>query len=287
MPAAGSLDGPAVSATSSVLAEPAPIRIALITLALAFLGLVLVAPILTIVVEALRDGVGAWWSAVFDPETVSAIKLTALTAAICLPLNILFGLAAAWSLGRYDVRGKSVLLTLIDLPLAVSPVISGMIFVLLFGSQGIFGRWLAARGLAVIFGKPGIVLATAFVTFSYVARELTSLVQEQGMAEELAAMVLGASSWQVFFRVSLPKMRWALLHGALLANARAIGEFGAVSVVSGHIRGLTTTAPLQIEILYNEYRFSAAFAVATVLILIAILTLVAKKWVEARLDARR
>jgi sulfate transport system permease protein len=234
----------------------------------------------TVVVEALRDGLALWWEALVDEDALAAVRLTVLVAAIAVPLNAIFGLAAAWSITRFRYRGKNVLVSLIDLPFGVSPVISGMVTVLLFGAHGWFGPWLADHGVKVVFAVPGIALATVFVTFPFVARELIPFMETQGVEEEEAALVLGASGWQIFTRVTLPNVKWSLLYGVILCNARAMGEFGAVSVVSGHIRGLTNTVPLHVEILYNEYRFRAAFAVASLLFLLALVTLVAKKTLE-------
>jgi sulfate transport system permease protein len=255
----------------------------LLTLAaLAFLLLFLVMPLLAVFVEALRRGVGAYLEAMIEPDALSAIKLTLLTAAIAVPLNLVFGVAASWAITKFDFRGKTLLLTLIDLPFSVSPVISGMIYVLLFGLHGWFGPWLKAHDIQIIFALPGIIIATIFVTFPFVARELIPLMQEQGTENEEAALVLGASGWQTFWRVTLPNIRWGLLYGVLLCNARAMGEFGAVSVVSGHIRGETNTMPLHVEILYSEYDFVAAFAVASLLALLALVTLAAKTALEWR-----
>ncbi|HEX4413837.1 MAG TPA: sulfate ABC transporter permease subunit CysW [Lacipirellulaceae bacterium] len=254
----------------------------LIGTSLLFLTLVLFVPLAAIFAEALRKGVGVFLASFTNHAALSAIWLTALTAAICVPLNVIFGLAAAWAITKFQFRGKSVLITLIDLPFAISPVISGLVFVLLFGMQGLLGPWLRTHDLQVIFAVPGIVLTTLFVTFPFVARELIPLMQEQGADEELAAVSLGASGWQTFWRVTLPNVKWALLYGVILCNARAMGEFGAVSVVSGHIRGKTNTLPLHVEILYNEYNFAAAFAVASLLALLALLTLAAKTAVEWR-----
>ncbi|WP_018131464.1 sulfate ABC transporter permease subunit CysW [Effusibacillus pohliae] len=252
----------------------------LIAIVLAFLGLFLVVPLVSIFAEAMKRGADAYFAAITQPEALAAIRLTLLTAAITVPLNLLFGIAAAWLIAKFDFVGKNVLLALIDLPFAVSPVISGMIFVLLFGGQGLFGPWLAAHGIRIVFAVPGIVLATLFVTFPFVARELIPIMQAQGKDEEEAALSLGANGWKTFFRVTLPNVKWGLLYGVILCNARAMGEFGAVSVVSGHIRGLTNTLPLHIEILYNEYKFTAAFAAASLLTLLALLTLVAQSVVE-------
>jgi sulfate transport system permease protein len=254
---------------------------------LAFLGLFLVVPLAAVFAEALRKGLGAYVESFRDPAALSAIRLTLLAAAIAVPVNVVFGLAASWAIAKFEFAGKSVLTTLIDLPFAVSPVISGLVFVLLFGMQGWFGPWLAEHNLQVIFAVPGIVLATMFVTFPFVARELIPLMQEQGADEEEAALVLGANGWQTFWRVTLPNVRWALLYGVILANARAMGEFGAVSVVSGHIRGKTNTLPLHVEILYNEYNFVAAFATASLLALLAVVTLAAKTAVEWKALAGR
>jgi sulfate transport system permease protein len=232
-------------------------------------------------VEALRDGVGTYLAAVVEPDALAAIRLTLTVAVIAVPLNMVFGLAAAWAIAKFEFRGKSLLITLIDLPFSVSPVISGLVYVLLFGAQGWFGPWLKANGVEVIFAVPGIVLATVFITFPFVARELIPLMTEQGTEDEEAALSLGASGWQTFWRVTLPNVKWGLLYGVLLCNARAMGEFGAVSVVSGHIRGETDTMPLHVEILYNEYSYVGAFAVAGLLCLLAVLTLVLKSALEA------
>ncbi|MGH7806099.1 MAG: sulfate ABC transporter permease subunit CysW [Candidatus Binatia bacterium] len=263
-------------------AEAPWVRVTLVATSLAFLGLFLVVPLAAVFVEALRKGVAAYFASFTDSAALSAIRLTLLTAAIAVPANLVFGLAAAWSIAKFDFRGKSLLVTLIDLPFAVSPVVSGLVYVLLFGMQGWFGGWLKAHDIQIIFAVPGIVLATIFVTFPFVARELIPTMQEQGTEAEQAALSLGASGWQTFFRVTLPNVKWALLYGVILCNARAMGEFGAVSVVSGHIRGRTNTMPLHVEILYNEYEFVAAFAVASLLALLALLTLVAKSIVEWR-----
>ncbi len=265
--------------------EPLAVRLLLIATALAFLGLFLVMPLVVVFQQALEKGLAAYLAAIREPDALSALRLTLLTAAIAVPANLLFGLAASWAIARFDFPGRSFLLTLIDLPFAISPVISGVVFILLFGRQGWFGPWLSAHDLKVVFAVPGIVLATLFVTFPFVARELIPVMQAQGRDEEEAAVVLGASGWQVFWRVTLPNVKWGLLYGVILCNARAMGEFGAVSVVSGHIRGLTNTLPLHVEILYNEYQFQAAFAVASLLALLAIVTLVAKSVVEWRESA--
>jgi sulfate transport system permease protein len=260
--------------------EPAAVRWALIATALLFVGLLLFVPLAAVFTEALRKGLSAYVSALTEPDALSAIRLTLLTAGIAVPLNLLFGLAAAWAIAKFEFTGKQLLITLIDLPFAVSPVISGLIYVLLFGLQGWLGPWLAAHDIKLLFAVPGLVLATIFVTVPFVARELIPLMQEQGTEEEEAAMVLGASGFQIFRHVTLPNIKWGLLYGVILCNARAMGEFGAVSVVSGHIRGLTNTLPLHVEILYNEYDFAAAFAVASLLALLALLTLVLKSVVE-------
>jgi sulfate transport system permease protein len=258
------------------------VRWTLIGLSLTFLTLVLFVPLVAIFAEAFRKGVAVYFASFTDKNALSAMWLTLFVAAICVPLNLVFGLAAAWAIAKFDFRGKSVLITLIDLPFAVSPVISGLVFVLLFGMQGLLGPWLASHNIQIIFAVPGIVLATLFVTFPFVAREIIPLMQEQGKDEELAAVSLGANGFQAFWRVTLPNVKWALLYGVILCNARAMGEFGAVSVVSGRIRGQTNTLPLHVEILYNEYNFAAAFAVASLLALLALATLAAKSIVEWR-----
>jgi sulfate transport system permease protein len=260
--------------------DPAWMRWTLTTVALLFVACFLVLPLITVFGEALRHGVRAYFAAISEPDARSAIRLTLLAAGISVPANVVFGLAAAWAITKFTFTGKSILITLIDLPFAVSPVISGLIYVLVFGLHGWFGPWLDAHNLKVIFAVPGIVLATTFITFPFVARELIPLMQAQGADEEYAAITLGANAWQTFWRVTLPNIRWGLLYGVILCNARAMGEFGAVSVVSGHIRGETNTLPLHVEILYNEYNFVAAFAVASLLALLAILTLVLKAFVE-------
>jgi sulfate transport system permease protein len=262
--------------------EPPAVRWAITALALGYLGLVLILPLGTVLGMALQKGFGAYWAAVKDPNTLAAIRLTLFTAFCVVPLNMLFGIAAAWAVTKFEFRGKQVLVSLIDLPLSVSPVIAGLIFVLLFGAQGLLGPWLADHGVRVIFAVPGIVLATLFVTFPFVARELIPLMQAQSSEEEQAALTLGASGWQTFRRVTLPNIKWGLLYGVILCNARAMGEFGAVSVVSGHIRGLTNTVPLHVEILYNDYQFVGAFAVASLLTLLAVVTLVLKSILEWR-----
>jgi sulfate transport system permease protein len=257
-------------------------RMLVLAVSFAFLGLLLVAPLGAVLAQAFAKGFGAWFASLADPDTVASIELTLLTAAIVVPVNTLFGIAAAWAIARFEFRGKSLLVTLIDLPLAISPVIAGLVLVFVFGAQGWFGGWLIDRGVQVIFAVTGIVLTTIFISFPYVARELIPLMQQQGSEEEVAALSLGARPWTTFLRITLPKIRWGLLYGVILCNARVMGEFGAVSVVSGHIRGVTNTMPLQVEILYNEYDFVAAFAVASLLALLAILTLVAKTLVEWR-----
>lgn len=262
------------------LTEPAFVRWALIFIALAFVALFLVVPLAVVFAEAFKKGWTAYVAAILEPMSIAAIKLTLLTAAVAVPLNLIFGVAAAWVVTKFSFRGKNLLITLIDLPFSVSPVISGMIFVLLFGAQGIFGEWLDAHDLQIIFAVPGIVLASVFVTFPFIARELIPVMQNQGTDNEQAALVLGANGWQTFFCVTLPNIKWGLVYGLILCNARAMGEFGAVSVVSGHIRGLTNTIPLHVEILYNEYHMQEAFAVASLLTFLAILTLVAKSFVE-------
>jgi len=266
----------------SVRDEPFVVRWLLMGVALAFLALFLFVPLAAVFTEALKKGWQVYLSAIVDPDALSAIKLTLLAAVIAVPLNTVFGVAAAWAIAKFEFRGKNLLTTLIDLPFSVSPVIAGLIYVLLFGLQGWFGPWLREHDLQIIFAVPGILLATVFVTVPFVARELIPLMQAQGKEEEEAAVVLGSSGWQMFRRVTLPNIKWALLYGALLCGARALGEFGAVSVVSGHIRGETNTLPLHIEILYNEYQFAAAFAVASLLALLALVTLAAKSFVESR-----
>jgi sulfate transport system permease protein len=255
----------------------------LIALTVVLLAVSLFMPLVVVFIEGFRQGVGVFLDTFNDPDALAAIRLTLLVAAIAVPFNAVFGLAASWAITKFAFRGKSLLLTLLDLPFSVSPVISGLIYVLLFGAHGWFGSWLKAQGIEIIFAVPGIVLATIFVTFPFVARELIPLMQSQGTKDEEAALTLGASGWYTFLKVTLPNIRWALLYGVLLCNARAMGEFGAVSVVSGHIRGLTNTMPLHIEILYNEYNFAAAFAVATLLAGLALVTLTLKALLERRL----
>jgi len=262
--------------------EAPAIRLALTLVAVGFVALFLLTPLVAVFTEALRNGVGSFIEAVTEKDAQAAIWLTLTVAAIAVPLNTIFGLAAAWSIAKFEFRGKSLLITLIDLPFSVSPVISGLVYVLLFGAQGYLGPWLDAMGIKVIFTVTGLVLATVFVTFPFVARELIPLMQAQGAEEEEAAVALGASGWQTLWRVTLPNVKWGLVYGVILCNARAMGEFGAVSVVSGHIRGMTNTMPLHVEILYNEYNFAAAFAVASILALLALVTLAAKSLVEWR-----
>ena len=258
------------------------VRYVLIGVAVVFLVVFLFLPLASVIVEALRSGLGTYFASITEPDAVSAIELTLLIAAVAVPANVVFGLAASWAIAKFDFPGKSLLNSLIDLPFSVSPVISGLIYVLLFGAQGYFGAFLKSENIQIIFALPGMVLATIFVTFPFVARELVPLMQEQGTQDEEAALSLGASGWKTFVKVTLPNIRWALLYGVVLCNARAMGEFGAVSVVSGHIRGKTNTMPLHVEILYNEYNFAAAFAVASLLALLALVTLVVKVALEWR-----
>ena len=264
--------------------EPVLVRALLILLALGFLGLFLVVPLGIVFVQAFEKGVSAYLAAVRERETLVALRLTLLTAAIAVPANVLFGVTAAWAIAKFDFPGKSALTSLIDLPFAISPVVSGLVFVLMFGRTGLFGPWLAEHGLKVIFAVPGIVLATTFVTFPFVARELIPVMEATGREEEEAARVLGASGLQIFWRVTLPNVKWGLLYGVILCNARAMGEFGAVSVVSGHIRGQTNTLPLHVEILYNEYEYQAAFAVASVLVLLALASLAVRRVIARRVE---
>jgi len=267
---------------TSVL-EPRWVRLALVAVALVFLTLFLFIPLAAVFTEALRKGWEVYVESVLDADALSAIKLTLIAAAISVPLNLVFGVAAAWAIAKFEFRGKSILLTLIDLPFSISPVIAGLMYVLVFGASGWFGPWLAEHDIKILFAVPGIVLATVFITFPFVARELIPLMQQQGTEEEEAALVLGASGWSTFWRVTMPNIKWGLLYGVILCNARAMGEFGAVSVVSGHIRGETNTMPLHVEILYNEYNFTAAFAVASLLALLALVTLAVKSFIEWRL----
>jgi len=265
--------------------DPPWVRRLLVSVALLFLAAFLLVPAAAVVWEAFRGGIHLWWKAVTEPDALAAIRLTLLVAAISVPLNTLFGVAAAWSITRFRFRGKNLLLSLVDLPFGVSPVIAGMLVILLFGSRGVLGPWVLAHDVRIAFAVPGIVLATVFVTFPFVARELVPFMQAQGTEEEEAALVLGASGWQILTRVTLPNVRWSLLYGVILCNARAMGEFGAVSVVSGHVRGLTNTVPLHVEILYDEYAFRASFAVASLLFLLAVVTLVAKQVTEWKVRA--
>ncbi|MEW6098209.1 MAG: sulfate ABC transporter permease subunit CysW [Pseudomonadota bacterium] len=283
---AAAAPAPAVRVAAAT-AEPRWVRCTLIAVAIAFLSLFLFVPLATVFHEALKKGWQVYVAAITEPDALSAIRLTLIAAAIAVPANLVFGVAAAWAIAKFDFRGKSVLLTLIDLPFSVSPVIAGLIYVLVFGLQGWWGEWLRDHDLKVIFAVPGIVLATVFVTFPFIARELIPLMQAQGQEQEEAARVLGASGWQTFWRVTLPNVKWALLYGVILCNARAMGEFGAVSVVSGHIRGQTNTMPLHIEILYNEYQFAASFAVASLLAGLALVTLVLKFLVERRVEEEK
>jgi sulfate/thiosulfate transport system permease protein len=265
--------------------ESPVVKLVLILIGLTFLGFFLFLPLVAVFVEAFRKGVSAYVEALVEPDAVSAIKLTLLVAVIAVPLNLVFGVAAAWAIAKFDFKGKAFLTTLIDLPFSISPVISGLVYVLLFGSQSVLGPWLKSYGIEILFAVPGIVLATVFVTFPFVARELIPLMQDQGTGDEEAALSLGASGWQTFWHVTLPNIKWGLLYGVLLCNARAMGEFGAVSVVSGHVRGLTNTMPLHVEILYNEYNFVAAFAVASLLAALALVTLALKTLLELRFGA--
>jgi sulfate transport system permease protein len=262
--------------------EPQWVKWTVLTLALLFFGLFLLLPLLSVFTEALRKGVDVYLQAISQPDTLAAMRLTLLAAAVAIPLNVVFGIAAAWAIAKFEFRGKQLLTTLIDLPFSVSPVVAGLMYVLVFGVNGWFGPWLVAHDVKIIFAVPGIILATVFVTFPFIARELIPLMEAQGSDAEEAAVSLGASGWQTFWYVTLPNIKWGLLYGVILCNARAMGEFGAVSVVSGHLRGQTTTLPLQVEILYNEYQFAAAFAVASLLALLALLTLVIKLYVEWR-----
>lgn len=266
--------------TRSATREPTWIKWTIVGVSLAFFTLFLLMPLIAVFVEAFRKGWDTYLAALIEPDALSAIKLTLIAAAIAVPLNLSFGVAAAWAITKFEFPGKQVLITLIDLPFSVSPVVAGLIYVLVFGAQGWFGSSLADHDIKIIFAVPGIVLATVFVTFPFVARELIPLMQAQGKEEEEAAVVLGANGWQTLWHVTLPNIKWGLLYGVILCNARAMGEFGAVSVVSGHIRGLTNTIPLHVEILYNEYQFAAAFAVASVLALLALVTLCIKTWIE-------
>jgi sulfate/thiosulfate transport system permease protein len=273
-------------APRSPVHSEALVKWALIVVGVGFLGVVVVLPIASVLVEALRDGVLSYFRAMIEPDALAALRLTVGTAAIVVPLNVVFGLAAGWAIGKFDFRGKTLLTALIEIPFAVSPVISGLIFVLAIGPRSSMGGWLRDHGVRVIFAWPGIALATAFVTFAYVAREVMTVMESSGRDKEEAAVVLGASGWQTFWRVTLPSIRWGLLYGVILCNARAMGEFGAVSVVSGHVRGQTNTLPLHVEALYEDYRFSAAFAVSSLLVGLAVVTLVAKVWLERRVRGK-
>ncbi|HOB00941.1 MAG TPA: sulfate ABC transporter permease subunit CysW [Casimicrobium huifangae] len=268
--------------TRAATRDPAWVKWTLVGLGVSYFALFLLLPLISVFAEALRKGWEVYFAAIVEPDAIASIKLTLLAAAIAVPLNVVFGVAAAWAVAKFDFRGKQILITLIDLPFSVSPVVAGLIYVLVFGLNGWFGGWLREHDIKIIFAVPGIVLATVFVTVPFVARELIPLMQAQGKEEEEAAVVLGASGWRVFWQVTLPNVKWGLLYGVILCNARAMGEFGAVSVVSGHIRGLTNTMPLHIEILYNEYQFAAAFAVASLLALLALVTLILKTFVEWR-----
>lgn len=259
-------------------------RLALIVLAWLVFALFLLLPLYVVLSEALKQGFGTFFEAILEPDALAALKLTLIAVAISVPLNLLFGVAAAWCVSKFEFRGKSILVTLIDLPFSVSPVIAGLIYVLLFGAQGYFGEWLSDHDIQIVFAVPGIVLATLFVTVPFVARELIPLMQEQGTQEEEAARLLGANGWQMFWHVTLPNIKWGLIYGVVLCTARAMGEFGAVSVVSGHIRGVTNTMPLHVEILYNEYNHVAAFSVASLLLLMALVILLLKQWSESRMS---
>ncbi len=260
--------------------DPAWVQWGLTFLALAFLGVLIVLPLIAVFVQAFEKGWAAYIAAIREPDTLSAVGLSLLAVGISVPLNLTFGVAAAWAVTKFQFKGKNILVTLIDIPFGVSPVISGLVFVLVFGAQGWFGPWLSDHDIQIIFAVPGIILATTFVTFPFVARELIPLMESQGTEEEEAALVLGAGGWQMFFRITLPNIKWGLLYGVVLCSARALGEFGAVSLVSGHIRGQTNTLPLHVEILYNEYNYSGAFAVASLLSVVAVITLILKKFLE-------
>lgn len=272
---------------TAITQEPRSVRYILITVALIFLTLFLFVPLISVFYEALKKGVAVYIAAISDPDALAAIKLTLTATAIAVPLNLVFGVAAAWAIAKFEFKGKNILITLIDLPFSVSPVIAGLIFVLVFGMQGWLGPWLAEHDVKIIFAVPGIVLATLFITVPFIARELIPLMQAQGTEEELAAVTLGANGWQLFWRITLPNIKWGLLYGVILCNARAMGEFGAVSVVSGHIRGSTNTLPLHVEILYNEYNFAAAFAVASLLALLALITLAIKTAIESKVSQQK
>jgi sulfate transport system permease protein len=267
--------------------DPLWVRVLLTSTALLFIGLVLVLPLVLIFRYAFHEGVKVYLASFHDPDALSAIRLTLLTTAIAVPLNVIFGVAAAWAITKFEFRGKNLLITLIDLPFAVSPVVAGLIFVVLLGNRGLMGSWLTENNIRIIFQPPGIILATLFVTFPFVARELIPLMQAQGSDEEFSALTLGANGWQIFWKVTLPNIKWALFYGVILCNARAMGEFGAVSVVSGHIRGKTNTVPLHIEVLYNDYQFTASFAVASLLAFLALITLALKSIIEWRIARTR
>ncbi|KGK10296.1 sulfate/thiosulfate transporter permease subunit [Vibrio navarrensis] len=278
---------PTMTVHPSATTERAWVRKTLTAIALVFVVFTLILPLLMVLYEAFRSGWHVYLASITEPDALSAIKLTLLVAAIAVPLNLIFGLAAAWSVTKFEFVGKRLLMTLIDLPFSVSPVIAGLIFILLFGSEGWFGETLAQYGIQIAFSVPGIVLATVFVTFPFIARELIPLMQSQGTDEEEAARVLGASGWMIFYRITLPNIKWALLYGVILCNARAMGDFGAVSVISGHIRGLTNTLPLHVEVVYNEYQFTAAFACASLLALLAIVTLIIKEILQRNLHQEK
>jgi sulfate transport system permease protein len=267
--------------------DPAAVRWGLTALALGLLGLFIVLPLAAVFVQALSKGAAVYWAAIREPDTLSAVKLSLLAAGIAVPLNLVFGVAAAWAVTKFQFQGRNVLVSLIDVPFAVSPVVAGLIYVLVFGAQGWFGDWLSAHDIRIIFAVPGIVLATIFVTFPFVARELIPLMESQGAEEEEAALVLGATGWQMFYKITLPNIKWGLLYGVVLCTARALGEFGAVSVVSGHIRGETNTLPLHVEILYNDYNYAGAFAVASLLSVVAVITLALKKFLEWKTGRER
>lgn len=268
--------------SSEATREPSWVKYLLLTIAIVFFVACLILPLIIVFYEAFKQGVEVYFQALIDPDTLAAVKLTLIAAGISVPLNVIFGIAAAWAIAKFDFKGKSLLTTLIDLPFSISPVIAGLMLVLIFGINGWFGEWLATYDIKILYAIPAIVIATIFITFPFVARELIPLMQSQGSSEEEAALVLGANGWQTFWKVTLPNIKWGLIYGIILCNARAMGEFGAVSVVSGHIRGETNTLPLHIEILYNEYTFSAAFAVSSLLAVVALFTLVLKTWVEYR-----
>lgn len=274
-----------MTAGKNVITEPVSVRILIGGLSILFLAVIIGLPVVVVFVEALRNGIAAYWEGINEEYALAAIRLTLLVAAIAVPMNILFGLTASWAITKFEFTGKRLLITFIDLPFSVSPVISGLIYIMLFGVNSALGRWLDDHGVRIIFAVPGLVIATIFVTLPFVARELIPLMEEQGSEEEEAALLLGASGWRTFYRVTLPKIKWGLLYGVLLCNARAMGEFGAVSIVSGHIKGSTNTIPLHVEALYNEYNFVAAFAVASILTLLALLTLLLKRMVENRARA--